>query len=449
MSCSFFVYFFQVFFLSSRVHPGETPSSFVFSGLLDFILRKNDPRAAALRDLFVFKMIPLLNPDGVKRGYYRTDTKGTNLNRMYLNPDLLLHPSIYAAKSVILYHHSQRKISDLECTCGMKDNGFRNNNNVETHDKSYSGDKASHLENENVDYDTDTFYSENNKILSSDTSNDCIDMPSDNTEQISQRNRFEKAKSFESMEISEISEDFQNVAISKSETSLPEHRFDITSIYTDKHKVSCGGNEKERTLCIDNLEKDNESVSYLLTEHSYSKLNRDNVNQLSDHSLRTGKDNLESMNSSQPVKARLPQTSSHPVGNISDGSSTKNLGDMLHSDQRESSTEEISHPNVNCACAFSSGSTSGKDSGIAIYVDLHGHASKRGCFMYGNRLEKEEDQILSMLLPKLISINSPNFDFNACNFTERNMYSKDKRDGLSKEGSGRVAIHKATGIIHR
>lgn len=54
-----------------------------------------------------------------------------------------------------------------------------------------------------------------------------------------------------------------------------------------------------------------------------------------------------------------------------------------------------------------------------------------------------------MLFPKLISLNSPYFDFMGCNFSEKNMYAKDKRDGQSKEGSGRVAIYKALGIIHR
>lgn len=29
------------------------------------------------------------------------------------------------------------------------------------------------------------------------------------------------------------------------------------------------------------------------------------------------------------------------------------------------------------------------------------------------------------------------------------MYARDRRDGQSKEGSGRVAIYKASGIIHR
>lgn len=204
--------------LTSRVHPGETPSSFVFNGFLDFILRKDDPRSINLRKHFVFLLIPMINPDGVFRGHFRTDSKGQNLNRYYQNPQLELQPSVYAIYHLLLHHHRQ---GDM---------------------------KSSH---------------------------------------------------------------------------------DLT------------------------------------------------------------------------------ECSSHDHLQIS------------------------------------------KDSGVSFYVDLHGHVAKRGCFMYGNYFKNELEQAENMLFPKLVSLNSVYFDFQPCVFSEKNMYAADKRDGLSKEGSGRVALHKATGIIHR
>ena len=53
-----------------------------------------------------------------------------------------------------------------------------------------------------------------------------------------------------------------------------------------------------------------------------------------------------------------------------------------------------------------------------------------------------------MLYPKLISLNTPYFDFAGCNFSEKNMVSRDKRGGLSKEGSGRVGIYQITNMVH-
>ena len=53
-----------------------------------------------------------------------------------------------------------------------------------------------------------------------------------------------------------------------------------------------------------------------------------------------------------------------------------------------------------------------------------------------------------MLFARLISLNSLNFDFQECNFTEKLMTVKDGGCGLSREGSGRVGIFKATGLVN-
>lgn len=50
-------------FISGRVHPGETPASWMMKGFLDF-LTSDCPEACLLRQSFVFFIVPILNPDG-------------------------------------------------------------------------------------------------------------------------------------------------------------------------------------------------------------------------------------------------------------------------------------------------------------------------------------------------------------------------------------------------
>lgn len=83
--------------ISSRVHPGETNASFIMEGFLEFIV-SNDKEARALRDTYVFKIVPMLNPDGVIVGNYRCSLSGLDLNRQYITPDKQLTSEIFSIK---------------------------------------------------------------------------------------------------------------------------------------------------------------------------------------------------------------------------------------------------------------------------------------------------------------------------------------------------------------
>jgi murein tripeptide amidase MpaA len=76
-------------------------STFSLSKCHSLCSLKNE-QARQLRKHFVFKIVPMLNPDGVSRGHYRLDTRGVNLNRVYLDPSPVEHPSIYALKKAVL-----------------------------------------------------------------------------------------------------------------------------------------------------------------------------------------------------------------------------------------------------------------------------------------------------------------------------------------------------------
>ena len=59
-----------VVFVTARVHPGETPASFVAQGLVDWLLGSST-LAVQLRRHVTTVVVPMLNPDGVFLGNYR------------------------------------------------------------------------------------------------------------------------------------------------------------------------------------------------------------------------------------------------------------------------------------------------------------------------------------------------------------------------------------------
>lgn len=66
------------------MHPGETHSSWIMHGVIKGLLSK-EPYAKQLRSRFVFKVIPMINPDGVVFGNYRTSFLGKDMNRMFIS----------------------------------------------------------------------------------------------------------------------------------------------------------------------------------------------------------------------------------------------------------------------------------------------------------------------------------------------------------------------------
>ena len=83
---------------TARVHPGETPGSFVIENLINNLLNEKN---MSLLDKYVFKIIPMLNPDGVINGHYRNNILGKDLNRMWNDPRNNMCPTILYTKNLI------------------------------------------------------------------------------------------------------------------------------------------------------------------------------------------------------------------------------------------------------------------------------------------------------------------------------------------------------------
>lgn len=99
----------KIVVLSARIHPGESNASWIMKGLLEFLVGPSEA-AAWLRQNIVFKVVPMLNCDGVVEGCYRTGLSGVDLNRHWDEPSPIIHPTIYHTRKLLLAISVQRPI---------------------------------------------------------------------------------------------------------------------------------------------------------------------------------------------------------------------------------------------------------------------------------------------------------------------------------------------------
>ncbi|XP_058464869.1 uncharacterized protein LOC131438701 isoform X2 [Malaya genurostris] len=517
----------KIIFISSRVHPGETPASFVLNGFLSMLLDRKSIVSITLRRMYVFKIVPFLNPDGVYNGLYRSDTRGHNLNRVYLAPNVETQPAIYAARKLIRYYHL----------------GTDEPEHYELESEKKSLVKSPDTSSEEV-LNVPPPVDKNPQALVENTAPSKKEsLPSKKDSESTEENTASTSDSGFGEQTptgTVISESSSTVTLVESEpSSVPTVvTTTVSAIATDSlNTVSTGGILSDTTvteaipsseagsvttvdevlpppkvfteqLIPDLLPLVTESSLVLRPVRSFSNLStgssmvvNNSPNTIAHTSARktsltTAKESGRKVSSFKSVikathllgstpntlktkefgvshtsQQQQLQTQSSGRGFVGGMGAKKNT--TLHHKRAESKarpqTPQIyshfrSHRNeylnpagqkpINISLDFLAQLDDKIDktlyeekSNMFLYIDLHGHASKKGVFMYGNHLPNTVEAVECMLLPRLMSINSQHFHYDACNFSERNMYYKGKRDGLSKEGSGRVAIYKCTGLI--
>ncbi|KPJ02920.1 Cytosolic carboxypeptidase-like protein 5 [Papilio xuthus] len=541
----------KVIFISARVHPGETPSSFVFNGFLSLLLARHDPVALQLRKCYVFKMIPFLNPDGVARGHYRTDTRGVNLNRVYLNPSPSLHPTVYASRALIRYYHFG---------CEKEDN-FDDNKALTSRSMQNISESAELLDNvkkKKSPYKREYYKNKEKSLGSNKSSGNLQPMSTDSSckdatvscgeaanlaDQVYDMKLQEMPSQLSSVTTKEsnieegscrLSDDLlrtclgSTVHVSTSEElNIPGSNPLKPLRETLKNSISllmesgssiagdgsvCGGGGGggggggagracgvrmgwcgECRRALRRLERSMPGVAAMLPgytagsgagvltaqqssrsgsptfssiteyrEHQMQQFDRQEL-EIQDMEQATSEDSAyfctncfkrfvmtgpheEVQSPGAPSTISVAVSAGNGDGPSPEISLTQAAPVIKEEKPKPTSGKQVKKKTV---CASSSNTRTQKepDSGLFLYIDLHGHASKKGIFMYGNHFEDVERSVECMLLPRIMSLNNLHFHFASCNFTERNMYLKDRRDGMSREGSGRVAVLKATGLV--
>ncbi|XP_035828851.1 cytosolic carboxypeptidase 2 [Aplysia californica] len=126
--------------VTARVHPGESNASWMMKGFLDFVTGSSAD-AKLLRDTFIFKVVPMLNPDGVIVGNYRCSLAGRDLNRNYKSSLKDAYPSVWHTKNMIRKLLQER---DIIVYCDLHGHSRRQNVFIYGCEQSHHSNKRFH-----------------------------------------------------------------------------------------------------------------------------------------------------------------------------------------------------------------------------------------------------------------------------------------------------------------
>jgi hypothetical protein len=126
----------KIVVITARVHAAEVTGSFKVEGIINFLV-SSKPMAKKLRDLYVFKIVPMLNPDGVLVGNHRSSLTGVDLNRRWDLPNETLHPQIFYLKQLFKMLEIEKK--EIFVFCDLHGHAKKNNSFVYGCNKAANG----------------------------------------------------------------------------------------------------------------------------------------------------------------------------------------------------------------------------------------------------------------------------------------------------------------------
>lgn len=440
-----------VVFISSRVHPGETPASHVLNGFMKQLLDAKSQVGAALRQRYVFKIVPFLNPDGVYQGCYRSDTLGHNLNRVYQCPSLRTQPTIYAVRKLVRYYHFGEDVPEPEMDGEQQQR-------LDTLAKDQLTDEDCFIMPPPLPLAQQPAKSAQSCGLASDVdvqfTVESSTTQSSDSECCAGDGRQTSAPEFAAAAAALVAASSCDTSTATSASVAPLDNASASPSSTDDGglTVVLAPPEVDRMagrVFHDQLVPEIKPVlitgaagvhpkkplwSKVTTSASAASARHTIVGHqrvVSRDSVGAAGQLCGSASCHQPligskfriIKRRNTAGSTNPTTTTAAGDRLNNNANARAMLDACGVTRILDNCSATSGLASSASATDSDGSNLFLYIDMHGHASKKGVFMYGNHLPTTDEAVECMLLPRLMSMNSHHFHFDSCVFSERNMYS--------------------------